>query len=185
MERKLLLIVDPQIDFINGSLPVPNAKHAMRELAEYLSANSNRYVHKVVTVDWHPFNHCSFNTQGGQWPEHCIQHSTGAAIFDPLLEALYQSYGELNILHKGENAQKEEYSIFKNEASASTLKDIIKNEKIESIDICGIAGDVCVLNTLKDGISELGASMFNILPQFCPSLDGGKVLNDFINTLEQ
>ena len=37
---KMLLIVDPQIDFINGSLPVPLAAEAMNELASYLKVVS-------------------------------------------------------------------------------------------------------------------------------------------------
>ena len=33
---KLLLIVDPQIDFITGTLPVPNAQEKMSALADFI-----------------------------------------------------------------------------------------------------------------------------------------------------
>ena len=64
--NKLLLIVDPQIDFITGSLPVPGAADAMDKLAEYININDGSYIYKVVTTDWHPYFHCSFIANGGQ-----------------------------------------------------------------------------------------------------------------------
>lgn len=36
MTNKILLIIDPQIDFINGTLPVPGAEGAMNSLADYV-----------------------------------------------------------------------------------------------------------------------------------------------------
>ena len=37
--KKMLLVVDPQIDFINGSLPVAGAAEAMDALAEYVKTS--------------------------------------------------------------------------------------------------------------------------------------------------
>ena len=34
----------------------------------------------VATRDWHPPGHASFQTQGGPWPEHCVQGTPGAQI---------------------------------------------------------------------------------------------------------
>lgn len=63
--NRLLLIVDPQIDFINGSLPVPGAEAAMDALAAYVAAQDGQYAAKVVTCDFHPHDHCSFTANGG------------------------------------------------------------------------------------------------------------------------
>lgn len=54
MKNRLLLIIDPQIDFITGSLPVPGAEQAMNLLSEYLRSNSCDYTHVIVTADRHP-----------------------------------------------------------------------------------------------------------------------------------
>ena len=86
----MLIVVDPQIDFISGSLPVPGAAEAMNQLADYVKANGDDYALMVVTNDWHPYDHCSFAPNGGPWPVHCVQNSEGAATYWPLLEALYQ-----------------------------------------------------------------------------------------------
>ena len=37
----MLIVVDPQIDFISGSLPVPGAAEAMNQLADYVKANGD------------------------------------------------------------------------------------------------------------------------------------------------
>ena len=58
---------------------------------------------------------------------------------------------------------------------------IINDKGINQIDICGLAGDVCVLNTLCDGIDLFGRDMFNVLLRFSPSLDGGTALNNILN----
>lgn len=72
MNNKLLFIIDPQIDFITGTLPVPDAKKAMDSLSEYLRLHNADYVHIVVTADRHPMRHCSFESEGGKWPAHCV-----------------------------------------------------------------------------------------------------------------
>lgn len=59
---------------------------------------------------------------------------------------------------------------------------LIRNEKIEKIDICGLAGDVCVLQSLRDGIGLFGAEKFNVLTACSPSIDGGETLLNIIQT---
>ncbi|MCQ2191806.1 MAG: isochorismatase family protein [Paludibacteraceae bacterium] len=176
--KKLLLIVDPQIDFISGSLPVEGADEAMQKLGEYIKAHNGEYLFKVVTTDWHPYHHCSFKAQGGPWPMHCVQNTVGAAITPHLIDPLNQTDGELCVLRKGDNAESEEYSIFKNAYSKILLTQLIK--EMDQVDVCGIAGDICVLNTLKDGIAQFGKEKFNVLTDFCPSLDKGEALSKFI-----
>ncbi len=180
--KKLILIVDPQIDFINGSLPVPQAAEAMDKLADFLTIHNGDYCCKVVTTDWHPWFHSSFRENGGPWPMHCVQNTTGAAIWPALIKPLNETDGEFVVLRKGDAVAKEEYSIFNNPASASQLHDLIKKYEIDQIDICGLAGDICVLNTLKSGIDIYGKDRFRVLTEFSPSLDGGEALTKLINT---
>lgn len=178
--NKLLLIVDPQIDFITGSLPVENAAEDMNALATYVKTNGVTYSLKVVTLDWHPFHHSSFADEGGLWPRHCVQHSTGAAIWQPLLVALNQQEGGFTPLYKGTNIGKDEYSIMQNETSANILNKLMEKWDIEQIDICGLAGDICVLNTAKDLKEVIGNIKLNVLEAYSPSLDGGTALSEFI-----
>lgn len=181
--NRLLLIIDPQVDFISGTLPVPGAEGAMDNLARYIADNDGRYVHKVVTADRHPFNHCSFIENGGEWPRHCVHDTIGAAIWPPLFPALYETSGQVTFLYKGEKSDEEEYSILKNPVTREQLLAIIRDNNIDSIDICGLAGDVCVLTTLIDAIHLLPKEMLNVLPQFSPSIDGGTKLTEAIKDI--
>ncbi len=187
-KRKMLIVVDPQIDFISGSLPVPGAAAAMDSLAKYVKEHGGDYALMVVTNDWHPYNHCSFATCGGPWPMHCVQNSEGAATYWPLLEALYQSETETMFLQKGDLQHREEYSIVQNSGAREFFEYTLDNSQIpdednqyDQVDVCGIAGNVCVLNTLRDLLPIVGADRLRVLTQFSPSLDGGKALTAFIH----
>ncbi|MDE5794291.1 MAG: isochorismatase family protein [Muribaculaceae bacterium] len=175
-EKRLLLIVDPQIDFITGTLPVPNARPAMDALAEYVDHNGNIYDLICVTCDRHPLRHSSFSDYGGQWPSHCVESSVGAAIWTPLMKALEKHSDTVRFLYKGESLDKDEYSIFLSSKGATEMERLIKVFDIEEIDICGLAGDVCVANTLRDAFRLYPNIRFRILDNYTASLDGGTLL---------
>ncbi len=177
----MLLIVDPQVDFINGTLPVPGAEEAMNQLAEYITAHDGDYAVKVVTSDWHPYGHCSYAANGGQWPMHCVEHTVGAAIWPALIDPLYRTKGEVRIFRKGTCTSCEEYSVFCSADLSKEFASLMEQYAIDHIDICGIAGDICVLSTLKDAVALYGGERFTVLTQFAPSLDGGEALQQFIN----
>ena len=166
--KKMLLIVDPQVDFITGTLPVPGAAEAMDALAEYVRAHGEE----------------SFVPEGGQWPRHCVQHSAGAALWQSLLVALNETIDGFQMLYKGDTINREEYSILQNKRSARLLLELLVDHHIDQIDVCGLAGDVCVLNTCKDLKAMMGERRLHVLRELAPSLDGGKALNEFVKTLE-
>lgn len=181
-ENKLLLIIDPQIDFITGALPVPGAERAMNALAGYIRTHNIDYAFIIVTADCHPMRHCSFKPDGGEWPRHCIADSVGAAIWPPVMTELLDNSDKVVILHKGKDAGREEYSIFKNSVTAERILHIIESYDIKRIDICGLAGDVCVSDTIRDGVELIKNSRINVLSAFSPSIDGGDVLHSVIST---
>lgn len=86
---KILLIVDPQVDFISGSLAVEGAKEKMDALASALQNGEIDCDYVMVTKDFHPSNHCSFKENGGQWPPHCVKGTTGSCIYAPTMECKY------------------------------------------------------------------------------------------------
>lgn len=180
--KKLLLVIDPQYDFIEGTLKVNGAENKMHDLAtKYLQHHASDYACTVITTDWHPWEHCSFSSNGGEWPIHCVQNTKGSSIYQELIEELNKNNMDYIVLRKGVDTDHEEYSIFSNHKSSKYLKDIIESKDINQIDICGIAGDVCVLNSLKDGIKEYGSTKFNILIDYCPSIDDGSKLKSYID----
>ena len=177
--QRLLLVVDPQLDFITGSLPVPGAKGAMDALAEALLAADGAYAAKAVTCDRHPYDHSSFVEAGGQWPRHCVADTVGAALWPALVPALFGTAGPCTVLHKGEERGREEYSIFQNPEARARLLGILDASGAGRVEICGLAGDICVLETLRDGVALLGPGRFAVLGAFAPALDGGAALRAY------
>ena len=183
---KILIIVDMQNDFCleSGSLYVKGATPALWNIEELMY--KEHFDRVWFTVDWHAFFHPSFKENGGEWPVHCVQYSQGAAINDLLLTACRNNNLRYDVIEKG--LFKEEYGAFPdlkpdpNRKSHYTysLDDIydsradiyLSNES--EIVICGVAGDYCVLNTIKN-LEPIWDRLSVYLPGIA-SIDGGTTL---------
>ena len=174
---RALLLVDPQCDFINGALPVPGATQAMNELAAFI--RKSHWDLAIITIDAHPWAQCSFESHGGKWPRHCVAHTPGAAIWPEIFSALQDAASRVVILRKGVDNGHDQYSIFEDISASLALQKLFREYHIDNVDICGLAGDICLLNTLRDGVSLFGPSLFTVWQRFSPSLDGGKNLAEF------
>ncbi len=177
--KKALLLIDCQYDFIDGgSLAAPGSLPVMDALADYISSCSKKdvYNHVIMTADFHPFGHCSFK----KWPAHCLQFTHGGAIYQPVYEASLKLDSQAVILTKGNLKNKDEYSILQNAKNGKKLLHLLDKWGIEEIDVCGICGDICVLDTVKDLLKTKWRHQMKVLPQFSPSLDGGTALNKLI-----
>ena len=172
--NRMLIIVDPQVDFTTGSLATAKGPEAMDRLAAAIKKGVLRkYSYVVVTQDAHPENHCSFVEQGGLFPPHCVQGTKGMDVYPKLQKALDANGKDITIqyLQKGDLPDKEEFSIFQNEQSGAKLRRIIKKNKFEGIDICGIATDYCVYETTKDLMSFYPANQIGIITNCIAAVD--------------
>jgi len=158
--NKTLIIVDAQYDFMEGGkLPVEGATEALDNIVTLIE--SGEYSTIITTQDWHNGEHCSFKEYGGEFPEHCVQGTHGANIYAPIVEAIQKGgYFTIN-LKKGHTL--EAFSAFISKTPGYPHWNEYKTTDIESpyiqfhedeiIHICGLAGDICVMNTalkLKD-----------------------------------
>ena len=84
------------------------------------------------------------------------------------------------ILEKGNIRSKEEYSVMDNHLSSLILLRAIGLYKIQQIDVCGIAGDYCVKESIEGLLKHGLKDNICVLKDFCPSIDDGTVLNNFI-----
>ncbi|HZK03997.1 MAG TPA: isochorismatase family protein [Bacteroidaceae bacterium] len=137
--RNILLVVDLQKDFIDGSLAVNGAE----EIVPLIDNIKGKFDYVYFTLDWHPFNHCSFTPQNGPWPVHCVNYSEGASIPNKILSDLDSN--KIRFFEKGSNANEEEYGAFSNITTESGIFNA--GDKIV---VCGIAAEYCVLETLKN-----------------------------------
>lgn len=184
---RALFIIDPQNDFTEeGSLPVPGGKAALDSIAGYLNGREKFYGYIFVTMDHHPVKHKSFIENGGTWPQHCVAGTCGAEINEPLKSKItgimVSKSANVAYCYKGTQTDKEEYSIFSLENGEPTnsagkiIANTVKNNKFTEIHICGLAGDVCVYDTLSDLLQMFPDIEYSVLIDGVASLDGDEKL---------
>ena len=141
-----LIIVDVQSDFLpGGALAVPQGDEVVPVLNRYIAAFAARGLPVYATRDWHPTGHCSFRPQGGIWPPHCIAESEGARFATNLAIP-----GDAVIMSKATTADKDAYSGFE----GTDLGKRLREAGVRRVFIGGLATDYCVLQTVKDALSE-------------------------------
>lgn len=149
-----LILVDIQNDFCpDGALAVTEG--------DLIVPIVNRLIEKfplvISTQDWHPANHISFKAQGGPWPPHCVQGTTGAELHADLKTDTIALY-----FRKASSADKDDYSEFagKDEHGRS-LDEVLKGYGVKKIYVVGLATDYCVLETVLDGV-KLGYEVYAV-----------------------
>ena len=137
-----LLITDIQKDFLpGGALPIENGNEIIPVLNDYVKRFWNAKGHVLASRDWHPSNHVSFKAQGGPWPPHCVQETTGAK-FSPDLKLPQHTI----VISKATNPDREAYSAFDGTSLAHELHAL----GVKRLFVGGLATDYCVVNTVVD-----------------------------------
>ena len=143
-EGDALLVVDVQNDFCpGGRLAVEGGDDVVPVLNEWIEAARSRNLPVFASRDWHPSEHVSFDFRGGEWPPHCVRETEGAA-FHPELKI----EGNAEIISKGMDPQRDQYSAFDDTGLAERLKEL----GVRRVWIGGLAEDVCVRATALDAL---------------------------------
>ncbi|HEY9487935.1 MAG TPA: bifunctional nicotinamidase/pyrazinamidase [Chryseosolibacter sp.] len=159
---RALIIIDIQNDFVTGGkLEVSNGEQVVPLVNEL----SHHFDLVVATQDWHPQTHKSFASNHPEkkpfeiialdgleqvlWPDHCVQGSRGAA-FHPQLEMNRVEA----IFRKGMDPKIDSYSGFYDNGrrKATGLAGYLRERNVQSVYVCGLAGDYCVYYTAKDSL---------------------------------
>ncbi|WP_375618209.1 MULTISPECIES: bifunctional nicotinamidase/pyrazinamidase [unclassified Bartonella] len=193
MEKKALIVIDVQNDFLlGGALAVPQGDAILPAVNNLI----NHFDHIILTQDWHPKNHCSFAScypekkpydtvtldYGPQilWPDHCIRGTQGAE-FHPSLRV---EKAQL-ILRKGYNQKMDSYSAFlENDQKTPTgLQVYLKEHGFTKLIMCGLATDFCV------GFSALHAMQcgfkVSVSLNACAGIDVNGSLNTMLKTMNE
>jgi len=137
-----LLITDIQKDFLpGGALPVEGGDEIIPVLNEYARRFEDSNAVVFASRDWHPANHISFTKQGGPWPPHCVQNTSGAQ-FSPGLKLP----DHITVISKATNPEHESYSVF----DGTSFEHELKMCETKRLFIGGLATDYCIVNTVLD-----------------------------------
>ncbi|MCX8955900.1 bifunctional nicotinamidase/pyrazinamidase [Erwinia psidii] len=161
-----LLLIDLQNDFCpGGALAVGEGDRVIAIANHYAAEFRQRNRPVVATLDWHPAGHGSFSSASGQpawtqgeldglpqiwWPDHCVQHSEGAALHPVLHEHLISTK-----IYKGEDVKVDSYSaFFDNGHRRQTLLDSwLKQQQVTALTVMGLATDYCVKYSVLDALA--------------------------------
>jgi nicotinamidase/pyrazinamidase len=146
----LLLVIDPQVDFVTGALAVPDAPSVVPAINRYIREFGRCGLPVVATRDWHPPGHVSFRGSGGPWPQHCVQGRPGAEFAAGL--ALRP---DDEVVSKATDADRDAYSAFDH----TRLDLLLHGRDVRRLFACGLATDYCVRATVLDAL-RLGYVVF-------------------------
>ena len=146
-----LVIADIQNDFLpGGALGVQGGNAIVPIVDQYLSRFERHGFPIFLTRDWHPPNHCSFESQGGPWPVHCVAGTPGS-----LPPAGFHTPAIAVIIYKAIDRTVEAYSAF----HETPLHRHLQALGVRRVFVGGLATDYCVLNSVKDA-RKLGYDVF-------------------------
>ena len=184
-EQTTLVVVDCQYDFCNpaGTLYVEGAETAVNHILDFINTHEG-LAEVIFTVDWHQAKDASFIPQGGPWPPHCIAFAKGSQIDDRLVQACLDREIPYRVIRKGEVIETEEYGAFQHieklpdgSFRLSTMTDEVTCAGHRMV-ICGVAGDYCVLETLRNLLN--GGLVVDVFARGIVSIDDGSKLNGFV-----
>lgn len=141
-----LLIVDVQRDFLpGGALGVPRGEEVVPILNRYIRLFAAHGLPIVLSRDWHPADHCSFQAQGGPWPAHCIAGSPGADFASDLAVP-----DQAIVISKAVTADEEAYSAFQHTGLGAQLQALGR----QRLHVGGLATDYCVRASVIDALQQ-------------------------------
>lgn len=144
--RKILIVIDMQNDFIDGSLGTPEAVSVVEKVKEKIKTYPVSDV--IATMDTHEADYLQ-TQEGRKLPvEHCIRGTKGWEIRGDIAELLT-------------GAKIYEKPSFGCPLMAEDLRDVSEREEIE-IELVGLCTDICVVSNallLKAAMPEVRISV--------------------------
>jgi nicotinamidase-related amidase len=189
MGKKILVVVDVQYDFCNpnGALFVKGGDTVVNKVKDVIP----NFDYVIFTKDSHGLKHCSFKENGGIWPVHCVWNSIGEGIPVELLMAAK----DYVIAPKGGNDNEEEYGAFSDDMEffynieyAVDPEGITSKsfraycDDVDELVVCGIAGDYCVVETLKNIVKWFkDTNRIKVYLDGVASIDGGETIIKYMS----
>jgi nicotinamidase-related amidase len=96
-EKDALIVVDMQNDFVSldqpvgGRFGVAGGGVVAATICTLIERFAESGAVVVATRDYHPCDHASFAGNGGRFPPHCVQGSTGSEFYPPIKDALQKA----------------------------------------------------------------------------------------------
>lgn len=156
--RRALVVVDVQVDFVEGgSLGVAGGHAVAEAVTRHLAEHRDAYALVAASRDWHE----PHGTNGGHfaepgadpdfartWPAHCLRDE-GGSDYAPGLDTAAVD------VHLRKGVGEPAYSAFEAvDGDGHLLGDLLREASVEEVDVVGIATDHCVRATVLDACEQ-------------------------------
>ena len=150
-QHKAFLIIDVQNDFCpGGNLAVPEGDTIVPPLNKYILYFINKNIPVLASRDWHSEKTKHFKKYGGDWPDHCVQGSQGAAFHPDLMLP-----EETIVLSKGMDPDQDGYSVFEAmDLAEQNFLNLLSRIAIKTLYIGGLATEHCIQSTVLDALEQ-------------------------------
>lgn len=127
--KKILLVIDFQKDFVDGSLGFEGADRLDSLILDKIQAYRNANLEVAFTFDTHPDNYLE-TQEGKSLPvEHCIENTDGWQLFGKVKDSICEK----------------DKRFLKPTFGSSELLDYLKKEQFDEIEIVGLVTNICVI----------------------------------------
>jgi len=136
--KNILIVIDMQNDFIDGSLGSKDAQNIVPNVVRLINNAVTNQDYIFVTQDTHTKDYLS-TQEGMRLPvKHCIKGTPGWEINQDVYAALEKSgLKQINFISK---------PTFGSTFLATQVKEKCQKESINEVRICGLCTDVCVVS---------------------------------------
>ncbi len=160
MKRKYLIVIDMQNDFVTGSLGSSDARKIVDAMAVKLEDFNGEL---IFTKDTHGADYLK-TQEGANLPvEHCIRGSLGHDLVPELQE-----------ICEKRKARVFEKNTFGSQALATYLKEQWDKNEIQSIALCGVCTDICVISNALLIKATIPECPLIVLKDLCAGLSRDK-----------
>lgn len=146
--RKLLIIIDAQIDFIDGALANPAAQAAIPTLVkliknhegDVIATHDTHFTDEQCGANWPPASNVLAypkTLEGSLIPPHCIKGTDGYELNDAVADAC---------VAKNDEPPKNFFAIDKYTFGWDEWKKYLSTFEFDEIEIAGFCTDICVIS---------------------------------------
>lgn len=152
---KALVVVDYQVDFVNGALGFPGAEKLEQIILDKIADCRSSGGQVIFTLDTHGENYLE-TAEGIKLPiPHCIKGTPGHALYGKIAGAV----------------QPDDIVIEKPAFGSLELADLLKRLAPEEVELCGLVTDICVISNAVLSKAALPESRVTVYSRACAAAD--------------
>ena len=152
---KALVVVDYQVDFVNGALGFPGAEKLEQIILNKIADCRKSGGQVIFTLDTHGENYLE-TAEGSKLPiPHCIKGTPGHTLYGKVAGAV----------------QPDDIVIEKPAFGSLELADLLKRLTPEEVELCGLVTDICVISNAVLSKAALPESRIVVDSKACAAAD--------------